>query len=223
MTNPLLDAAKAGDRDAVRALLDRDPALALEARRAAGGAEAPIMAALYRGHADLANELADRSTSPEMPLDLFSAAALGRDADLDAALARGERVDGVADDGWTPLHLAAFFGHRAACERLLEAGADLRAVSRNAMANTPLHAAVAGGHVDSALLLIERGAEVNATDAGGHSPLHIAAEAGYVPVVRALLARGADPHLVDAEERTPLARAAARNHEAVVDLINLDR
>ena len=40
-------------------------------------------------------------------------------------------------------------------------------------------------------------------------------------VVEALLAHGADPHAVDAEDKTPLSRAAARNHAAIVDLINL--
>jgi ankyrin repeat protein len=71
-------------------------------------------------------------------------------------------------------------------------------------------------------MLIERGADVHAGDSGGHTPLHIAAEAGYVPIVKALLERGADPHAVDAEDRTPLSRAAARNHDAVIDLINLE-
>ena len=109
----------------------------------------------------------------------------------------------------------------AAAERLLTAGADLTAVSRNALHNTPLHAAVAGGHVDVSLLLIESGAGVNVSDAGGHTPFHIAAEAGYVPVVKALLARGADAHAVDAEDRTPLSRAVARGHSEIVDLINV--
>jgi len=70
--------------------------------------------------------------------------------------------------------------------------------------------------------LIERGAEVNAVDSGRHTPLHIAAEAGYAPVVRALLARRADPHAVDVEDKTPLSRAAARNHDAIIDLINVE-
>ena len=121
------------------------------------------------------------------------------------------------------MHLAAFFGQTAVVERLLAAGADTAAVSRNSLTNTPLHAAVAGGHGDAALRLIERGAPVGVADAGGHTPLHIAAEAGYVPIVKALLDRGADPHAVDAEDKTPLSRAAARNHNEVIDVINLHR
>lgn len=214
----ILEAAKAGDRETVRALLDEDPARAMT--RAVSG-ETPIMAALYRGHADLAADLADAAGRAGIPVDLFAAAALDRVEAIDGALGRGEPVGAYAYDGWTPLHLAAFFGRQAAVDRLLAAGADLTAVSRNALKNTPLHAAVAGGHVDVSLSLIARGAAVGAADAGGHTPMHIAAEAGAVSIVEALLARGADPHAVDVEDMTPLSRAAARNHAAVIDLINL--
>ena len=213
----IIEAAKQGDTAAIEEMLEKDPALV---RARAGNGETPVMAALYRGHANLVTML----VAAGAPLDVFGAAALGDDGALENALASDpEAVRAFAYDGWTPLHLAAFFGRARALTRLLDAGAPLEAVSRNSLRNTPLHAAVAGGHVEVALQLIERGADVNARDAGGHTPFHIAAEGGYVPVVKALLARGADPHAVDAEERTPLARAAARNHTEVVDLINLAR
>lgn len=216
----LIDAAKRGDRDQVRTILSANPSLA--GATAATG-ETALMAALYRGHSDTVADVAAAMRRAGQSLDLFAAAATGDIDAMDAALEARADVNGHAYDGWTPLHLAAFFGHREAAERLLARGADLTAVSRNSLANTPLHAAVAGGHSEVSLLLIERGAGVNSRDAGGHTPLHIAAEGGYVPVVKALLARGADPHAVDAEDRTPLARAAARNHTTIVDLINVDR
>lgn len=216
----LIEAAKNGDADTVRALLAGSASLA--AGRAASG-ETALIAALYRGHAELASELADAAVTSGQRLDLFAAAALGRVPAIEAALAAGEPVDGHSYDGWTPLHLAAFFGRTDAAVRLFEAGAPLSPVSHNALKNTPLHAALAGGHVDLALMLVERGADVTAPDSGGHTPLHIAAESGMVAAVKTLLARGADPHAVDAEDKTPLSRAAARNHAAVVDAINLSR
>ena len=211
----IIQAAKDGDVPAVKRLLAGDSGLA---RARAESGETPLMAALYRRHTAVVDALVSAGAIE----DVFAAAALGDAEALERALALEPSVVGTyAYDGWTPLHLAAFFGHAEVLDRLLAAGADLNAVSTNSLRNTPLHAAVAGGHADAALRLIERGAGVNVSDAGGHTPFHIAAEGGYVPIVKAMLARGADPHIVDAEDRTPLARAAARNHTEVVDLINL--
>jgi ankyrin repeat protein len=215
----LIEAAKAGDVTRVRELLRGLPSSAA-ARNESG--ESALMAALYRGHRDLAEEIADAQIAAGDPLDVFAAAALGRDDQLERALTDPAAVGAFAYDGWTALHLAAFFGQLGAATRLLDSGASLAAVSRNPLANTPLHAAVAGGHSEVSLFLIGRGADVHAADSGKHTPLHIAAEAGYLPVVEALLARGADAHVVDVEDKTPLSRAAARNHAAVVDAINLN-
>jgi len=209
------EACKAGDDGKVRAMLDADPAIA--SVRAPTG-ETPLIAALYRGH----QSIVDRLVAAGAPLDLWTAAALGRADIVEARLQEDPTsVHRQSYDGWTPLHLAAFFGHAGVVALLLERGADLQAVSGNGMRNTALHAAVAGGRVDAALTLIDAGAPVNAVDGGGHTPLHIAAEGGYVPIVESLLRHDADAHAVDAEDRTPLARAAARNHAAVIDLFTL--
>jgi len=209
----LVDAAKAGDLLKVRELIRSSPRLA-DTRLANG--ESPIMAALYRGHRDVVRELVESIGT----VDVFAAAALGRLDDLRQALRRPGAVNDFAYDGWTPLHLAAFFGALDAAQLLIDSGADLQAVSRNSLHNTPLHAATAGGHTDIALLLIERGADVTVRDAGQHTSLHIAAESGLTDVVKALLARGADPLAVDADDQTPLSRAAAKNRHEVVDLLN---
>jgi uncharacterized protein len=214
LIDELMQAAREGRLERVNEIAAENPAL-LHARSPSG--ETPLLAALYRGHGAVVSALVEAGA----PLDVFAASAIGRLDALDRALAQDPpAVNSFAYDGWTPLHLAAFFGHTAAADRLLRAGADLAAISRNSLRNTPLHAGVAGGHVDASLLLVERGADPNSRDAGGHTPLHIAAEAGYQPIVTALLARGADPHAVDAEDKTPLSRATARGHTAIVDLIN---
>lgn len=209
----LLEAAKTGDESRVRELLRHDPSLA-SARTESG--ESALMAALYRGH----RAVVDALLAAGARVDMFAAAALGRTDDLKALLNDPAALDGFSHDGWTPLHLASFFGHRAAAEIILNAGAPVSPISTNGLKNTPLHAATAGGRSEVARLLIERGADVTVPDAGGHTPLHIAAENGLVDVVKALLARGADPLAVDAEEKTPLSRAAARNHNDVIDAIN---
>ncbi len=214
-TDEFFEAARTGDVETLRRLVSANPAL-ITTTRASG--ETPLMTALYNKQ----QKAADWLVQSGAPLDIFAAAAVGDIATIERLLqppAAG--LNAYSYDGWTPLHLAAFFGQRAAVERLMAAGADINAVSRNALRNTPLHAAVAGGHVEVSLLLINAAADVNVADAGGHTAFHIAAEAGYVPVARALFERGADAHAVDAEDRTPLSRAAAKGHTDIVDLINV--
>jgi ankyrin repeat protein len=210
----LIDAAKRGDLVAIRRILSQD-ANAIRTRADTG--ETPLMAALYRGQSEAVTLLLDSGA----PLDLFAASAVGSTDALVRELERpGVSVGDYAYDGWTALHLAAFFGRHNAAERLIDAGADPQAPSRNSMANTPLHAALAGRHTEVALLLIARGADVNATDAGRHTPLHIATENGLIDAVRALISAGADPHAVDADDNTPLSRAAAKNRSDIVDALN---
>lgn len=208
----LIDAIKSGNTARARALAAAAPALA---GQRLGSGESPVLLALYLGHGDLADELAATVRNA----DVFVAAALGRIEDLDRAIAAGSAND-IAYDGWTPLHLAAFFGQYGSAERLLDGGAVVDAFSTNSIRNTPLHAACAGGHEALALLLIDSGAGVALRDAGGHTPLHIAAENGLADLVRALLARGADPYAVDGDQRTPMARAAAKNRNEIIDLLN---
>src|SRR5215207_4970734 len=116
----LIEAAKAGDQARARQILTASPAAAA-APNAAG--ETPVMAALYRGHQDLADEIADAIVAAGAALDVFTAAALGRVEALDVALTSPGAVNAYAYDGWTPLHLAAFFGRVQAADRLLGAGA----------------------------------------------------------------------------------------------------
>jgi ankyrin repeat protein len=145
------------------------------------------LAAVYRGHAGVADLLLRRGAE----LDPFTAAALGRADQLAAMLDRGEAILGSrSPDGWTPLHLAAFFGHRDTAAMLLDRGADPAARSANEIENTPLHAALAGGHGPVAELLVERGADINAL-ANGLRPLDIVVGREDKEMVEYLIEHGA--------------------------------
>jgi ankyrin repeat protein len=174
----LIDVARAGDLGKVRAMLADNFLLA--SQRLPNG-ESPLMTALYRGHFDIVDALIEAGAE----IDAFAAAATGRLDDLRRTI-NPDTVNAYAYDGWTPLHLAAFFGHTAAVRDLLQSGADVHALSHNSLKNTPLHAATAGRHSEPALLLLKHGADPSAVDAGGYTPLQIAVQNQLDSVVAAI-------------------------------------
>jgi ankyrin repeat protein len=103
--------------------------------------------------------------------------------------------------GDTALHIAAAGYCRDFVERLIGAGADVRA--RNRRGAEPLHAAAAGmpgapnwdPHAQATTIacLIAAGADPNTPDQGGATPLHKAVRSRCAAAVKALLDGGADP------------------------------
>ena len=171
-----------------------------------------LMQALYQGRTDEAQSIA----ASRSDLDVFEAAAIGDTGRLRTLLdADGSLATAWSDDGFTPLHFAAFFGHPEAARLLIERGADLEARSTNrefAPNAAPLHSAVAARQRDVIELLLDAGADVNAVQHQGYTPLLEAAQSGDSELVELLLERGADPdaRLDDGRTATDLARDAER-------------
>jgi ankyrin repeat protein len=202
----LIDAVTAGDTERVRALLAEDPSLV--AARDEEGVSALLLA---RYRFDRATTDALLAADPE--LDVFEAAALGyvdrlRERFLDSA----EAVTAFSPDGFTALHLAAFFGKAEVARLLLEHGARVDVYTRNPFANQPLHAAAAGRHIEVCRVLLAAGADVNATQHGGYTPLHEAAQHGDVEMSELFLSAEADPDLVTDAGETAADLASAAGH-----------
>jgi ankyrin repeat protein len=200
----LLSAIRSKDRDTIAELISTDPSL-VTAR--AASSESLVLYACYNGAPELAELL-----RAGRPIDAWEAAALGHVPQLRACLENDDdsRVR-RSSDGWTPLHLAAFFGRDDAVTLLIDHGAPLDANSTNALRNSPLHAALAGNTLPVLVRrLVFAGADVTARDAHGNTPLHLAASRGYEALCDLLIARGANAHARSADKSTPAMLAIAR-------------
>ena len=153
-------------------------------------------------------------------MDIFTASMSGRAREVREALAATpEMVNAFSADGWTPLHLASFFGCRDCVDALLKAGAKLNERSNNAMQNMPLHAASAGRHAEVVRILLERGAWVNARQHGGWTALHAAAQNGDTELAELLIAAGADVKARADNNQNPLDMAMTKAHQPMVEIL----
>ncbi len=177
---------KSGDRAGVEEMLAANPSLV--STKTDGGVSA-ILAAVYNGNPQIADLLVEAGA----PLDIFEAAALGREEDVGRLLDEMPRLVGaVAPDGFAPLGLAAFFGHEETAKLLILRGADVNHASENAMKVTPLHSAVAGRHLEIAKALLEAGADPNARQQDNFTPLMGAAQNGRPAMEELLRSYGAE-------------------------------
>lgn len=153
-------------------------------------------------------------------LAIFAASIQGETARIEELLA-GNRslISSLSTDGWTPLHLAAFFGKKDAVRLLLNKGAEVNARSTNPMANTPLHAAAAGKDTETAKILLDHGANANARQHGGWTALHAAAQNGDVEMARALIASGADVQVRADNHQNALDLALTKGQQGMVDFL----
>jgi ankyrin repeat protein len=204
---------KGGDLDAVRADLAADPAL-LNATNEAGQC-AYLLSKYYRQP-----KMADYLLALKPDLDVFTLCVAGHTSDVLANIDKApELLKARSTDGWTPLHLAAFFGWAELANTLLDRGADINGRSSNSMKNTPLHAAAAGGCTPLVELLLKRGAHPNATQEGGWTALHAAAQSGNRAMAEALLANGADVNQRADNNQSPLDMALLKGHQDLVELL----
>lgn len=231
---PAAAAIRAGDLEALLALLDGDPE-----RLHAGDARsnqplhwavmtrqpAIIDALLARG-ADLTAQRADGAR----PIHLFNGDYHHRGwrdvpADrptarevLDHLLARGAEMD-----IWTAAHLGDLDRVRAWLDD------DPTLANRNSAyqsyylgCGSALRNAAAGGHLEIARLLLARGADPNLPEEGiapyGHA-LYTAAAEGHHELARLLLEHGAEPNAPVESSADPLSRAISNGDQPMIELL----
>jgi ankyrin repeat protein len=226
--NPLIEAVKADDRQAVRTLLRKS--LDVNAQKVDGTTalhwavradEVEMIGLLVAAGANV-NAANRYGVTP-----LHLAATNGSAAVIRMLLDWGGDANAALLEGETVLMTAARTGRPDALEVLLDHGADPNATER-AFGETALMWAAAQNHAAAIRLLVASGADRNARSTiwkftkprtpitvlprGGWTPLMYAARQGAIDAARALAESGADLNLRDPDGTTALVFAIINAH-----------
>lgn len=217
LENEFLESVKSGNAIRIKTLLESDPLL-IQIRDENGVSS--LMLAIYHGRQEVVDLLLQFQSEP----DLFESVALGKLKRVqDLIQGDPEQVNAVSPDGFSPLGLAAFFGHPKVAAYLVKKGADVNAASKNPMRVCPLHSALAQRQPEVSLaiteMLVAHGADVNVRQAAGWTPLHQAAIHGQVNLAKLLLDHGADVNAKAENGKTPLELATTGKHNVMAALL----
>lgn len=179
-----------GDLEALNAVLKQNPSLA---KKPTSHNVSPLMLSCYYKKPEVTEFLLKYVDE----VNLFEAVAAGK-CDVVEKLIRKypEAINYYAEDGFTPLGLASYFGQYEIARHLVIQDADVNMPSSNGFNVFPIHSAAAGDHTDIAELLIECGADVNVKQSAGVTPLHSAAQNGNIDMLILLLESGADTTII---------------------------
>ena len=160
---------------------------------------------------------------------LHIAAQKGDEDVVRRLIADGVNVDAKDYYGKTSLHVTAETGHAEVAALLIEAGADLEAITPLSnrgfrdTGSTPLLLTAFWGYTSVAEVLINSGADVNARVNGGFKKWTVllsAASNGQEGVAELLIANGADINSRAVGTRvTPLFEALRGRHDSMVELL----
>ena len=189
----LIDAAKAGDATAVRALL----AKGADANATDADGSTALHWAVENDDAELTSALLAAGARPRVanrhgiaPLHL--AATNGNAAIVQRLIVAGADVNGATPGGETPLMMAARTGTPEIVKALLTHGAAVDARERW-RGQTALMWAASENNADAVRLLLQAGADIKAASTNGKfTALIFAVRGGHIEAARALLDAGAN-------------------------------
>ncbi|HEY7301441.1 MAG TPA: ankyrin repeat domain-containing protein [Xanthobacteraceae bacterium] len=223
---PLVTAARQGDREAVRSLLNGIPQKVIAGPEGAAALvwavshnDPEMVDLLVRAGADV-KAANDFGATP-----LYAAAANPDSALVKKFLAAGADANAALLSGETPLMEAAYRGNLDTVRALLAAKADPNAKETKG-GQTALMWAVQQGQTPIVQELVRAGADVNEASKTGFTPLMFAAQhgeigdAGDVDAARILVSAGAQVNAVEPNSKlTPLIVASGMVHTKVVELL----
>ena len=133
--------------------------------------------------------------------------ATAENACIPELLARGADVNARANNGWSALHMASYYGHAEALRELLVLRPAVNAQTNDGF--TPLMETCFMGHLIAATILIALGADLALLNNAGRSALRFA---------ESRVAQDAVPPAAGA---APLTAAQREEHKKVVTLLKM--
>lgn len=162
----------------------------------------------------IADDLAEQSTT------LHRAIAQNDIPTIKRLISEEANVNAVTKQGYTPLHIAAFYGFEEAIEILLQSGANSNL--QNRFGETPLSLALWGKHTSIIRLLTNhevRQEQLTFYESEGYTPLHRAIEQGDSQTVKRLLSEKIDTQAITKKGYTYLHLAAIQGDAALIELL----
>jgi ankyrin repeat protein len=203
---PLMIAARTGNPEAVRVLLDKGANINA---KDAIAAQTALMFAVTENHPEAVRVLLDRGADVNARTSIVETPP-ATTGNLQGIGRAQNREKPVPQGAMTPLLYAARDGRIEIARMLLDSGASLNQTEANG--ESPLLVAINNGQVEVAQYLLEKGADANAADGFGRAPLWSAVDyrnldaaegsgtngvnrEAVLPLIRALLERGANPNV----------------------------
>ena len=234
--NPLVEAARDGDVQAVKALLAKRANVNEPSR----DGSTPLLWAAYHSNLDLTRTLLAAGAKPNLAnrygiTPLLQASRTGDTPIIQALLDAGADIAMAHPDGETALMAASRAGRVDAVRLLLAKGAAVNHADKF-QAQTALMWAAAEGHTDVVNTLMEAGANPNLRAAvteltkrehgdhptGGFTALHFAVRNGHVDTIRALVKGGADLKVTNGDGATPAMIAIVNDRfDLAAELVEL--
>src|SRR5258706_535246 len=233
----LIDAAKSGDKVALRALLAKTSSAVVNTPD--GDGSTALHWAAYRDDLDASELLIRAGANVNAANDLgvtplWTACQNGSEAMVAKLLAAGANPNAALLAGETPVMVAARAGHPAVVEQLIAKGANLNA--HGSRGQTALMWAVSQKHPDAVKALLDHGADANAPlktwtptrrsshdwnfvpEFVGATPFWMAARFDEPNVMHLLLKHGANPLFVHHGDRVVESRNSKDGYETKTDI-----
>jgi ankyrin repeat protein len=136
---------------------------------------------------------------------------------LQLLLAAGGDVNKCANDGTSPIYIAAQNGCADCLQLLLAAGGDVNKCANDGA--SPIFIAAQNGRADCLQLLLAAGGDVNKCRNDGTSPIYVAAGKGRADCLQLLLAVGGDVNKCRNDGTSPIFIAAQNGRADCLQLL----